>query len=122
MYPLKPFTIDFDSIMTQYFNDERTRAFLACNVRKGYRQMMQVLDLVNNVLLKHRLKSFYDPPKFHASFASYPLTGAAAMDKLELCATDTIKLSNDLNLDEPFWVSRLVCKIAQEKYFLDLCG
>lgn len=95
--------------MVRYQNDERTREFFACNVRRGFRELLDITAAVNAVLKRHRLEPFYDPPTFHASFASFPLEGEAAVRSSDVRLCSSLQL---VDTEEPFWVTRLSCRIA----------
>ena len=62
-----------------YLNETEDRAFLALDVQLGFDVMLELVSRINTVLTRFSLPTYYDPPRFHLSFAS----GLATRDAIE---------------------------------------
>ncbi|EPB83698.1 hypothetical protein HMPREF1544_09548 [Mucor circinelloides 1006PhL] len=65
---IQRFDVSFAQI-SHLTNDEKTRSFLTLEIGHGYNQLHKCMKFVDNVMREYHKPIFYDPPRFHASFA-----------------------------------------------------
>ncbi|KAF5294601.1 hypothetical protein FQA39_LY13360 [Lamprigera yunnana] len=118
---IKKFAIIFDSLKV-YCNEERTRTFVALQIKGGYDALLRVVKLLDSSLADFRLPQFYKDHSFHMSIGWCVGDHENEINRL-LPNLDT-KIQEQLTCNLPnslyTYVTQLECKCGNKLFTFNL--
>ncbi len=96
--------IDYRRGLECLYNPEKNKLFITCPIsideKRAYASPLHILvkDLIDPILMEHKLPLFYDPPKFHQSLASITIKEGCLLtfDESEAFKSSITEICNSL--------------------------